>query len=112
MSRPHWAPALEDAERIAKSSERHFGPMLRRGTLFLGLYAPVGVDPQTPHIQDEVYVVVAGTGEFVRESERVTFGPGDVLFVPAHQQHRFENFTHDFQAWVVFYGPDGGEPES
>jgi mannose-6-phosphate isomerase-like protein (cupin superfamily) len=112
MSRPEWAPSLEDAERAALASDRRFGPMFRRGSLLLGLYAPDRVDPQTPHVQDEVYIVVSGTGEFVRSAGRVTFGPGDVLFVPAHEEHRFENFTHDFQAWVVFYGPDGGEGDS
>jgi hypothetical protein len=23
--------------------------------------------------------------------------------------HRFEDFTHDFGTWVIFYGPEGGE---
>jgi hypothetical protein len=32
------------------------------------------------------------------------------LFVPAGQIHRFENFSSDFAVWVVFYGPEGGEP--
>ncbi len=31
------------------------------------------------------------------------------LFVPAHATHRFEEFTDDFAAWVVFWGPQGGE---
>jgi hypothetical protein len=24
-------------------------------------------------------------------------------------EHRFENFSHDFVTWVVFYGPQVGE---
>lgn len=47
------------------------------------LYAPRGVDGQTPHRRDELYVVVSGTGEFVNGPEMHPFGPGDVLFVPA-----------------------------
>ena len=39
------------------------------------------------------------------------FGPGDVLFVPALEDHRFETFTEDLVVWVMFYGPEGGEPE-
>lgn len=73
------------------------------------LYAPRDHDPQTPHAQDEVYVVVSGSGEFVNGEERHPFGPGDVLFVPAGRTHRFENFTGDFQTWVIFHGPQGGE---
>ena len=30
-------------------------------------------------------------------------------FVPARVDHRFEEFTPDFAAWVVFWGPRGGE---
>lgn len=79
------------------------------GSLAVELYAPVGADPQTPHGRDEVYFVVAGSGEFVAAGERTRFAPGDALFVPAHTEHRFENFTPDFVVWVVFYGPEGGE---
>jgi mannose-6-phosphate isomerase-like protein (cupin superfamily) len=79
------------------------------GTLVVELYAPIGNDPQTPHDRDEVYFVVAGSGDFVVAGERARFSPGDALFVAAYAEHRFENFTADFAAWVVFYGPKGGE---
>lgn len=72
-------------------------------------YAPEKVDQQTPHKQDELYVVASGSGTFFRDGERVSIAKGDVLFVPAGMEHRFENFTHDFATWVIFYGPDGGE---
>ena len=35
------------------------------GTFRPGLYAPRGVDDQTPHTRDEAYVVVKGSGQFV-----------------------------------------------
>lgn len=35
--------------------------------------------------------------------------PGNLLFVAAGAEHRFEDFTGDFGAWVMFYGPEGGE---
>lgn len=79
------------------------------GTLTLGLYAPRGTDPQAPHTRDEVYVVVRGSGTFVHGEHKRAFAPGDMLFVAAHAPHRFEEFTDDFAAWVVFYGPQGGE---
>ncbi len=83
--------------------------MLRHGTLELRWYAPKGTDPQTPHDKDEVYVVVSGSGYFVRGDERVRFAPGDALFAAAHETHRFEDFSDDFATWVMFYGPIGGE---
>ena len=75
------------------------------GDLEIRLYAPKGRDPQTPHDRDELYIVAAGTGNF-RVGERVdAFAPGALLYVAAHETHRFEGFSDDFAAWVVFYGP-------
>ena len=82
------------------------------GSLVVELYAPVGTDPQTPHDRDEVYFVVSGSGDFVVADGRSPFGAGDALFVAAGAVHRFENFSPDFAAWVVFYGPRGGEAPS
>jgi mannose-6-phosphate isomerase-like protein (cupin superfamily) len=84
--------------------------LMRHGSMELRWYAPKVTDTQTPHDRDEVYVVVAGRGWFSRGEERVPFRPGDALFVPADQAHRFEDFTPDLALWVIFYGPVGGEP--
>ncbi|MBX6323360.1 MAG: cupin domain-containing protein [Rhodospirillaceae bacterium] len=75
----------------------------------VGVYAPRGRDDQTPHEQDEIYIVIAGSGTFERGEERVRFDPGTVLFVPAGMPHRFTDFGDDFATWVVFWGPEGGE---
>lgn len=88
-----------------------FLKLFEHGTLTVEIYKPEKVDLQQPHSRDEVYVVVSGTGEFMNDGERTTFAPGDFLFVPAGVEHRFENFTDDFSTWVIFYGPEGGEPE-
>jgi mannose-6-phosphate isomerase-like protein (cupin superfamily) len=97
-------------QRMAERGGKRYEVMLRHGTLQLGVYAPRGTDPQQPHEQDEAYIVMAGTGAFVRGGERIDFAPGDALFVPAGVTHRFEDFSDDFAVWVVFYGPNGGEP--
>ena len=88
--------------------ERYF-VALNRGTLEVGLYAPVGTDPQQPHDQDECYVILEGEGRFQMAEETVPFRPGDFLFVPAGVPHRFVDFDESFKAWVMFYGPEGGE---
>ena len=72
-----------------------FAEAFKHGTLRLLIYAPLKHDPQRPHEQDEVYVVASGRGAFVRNDERVEFGPGDVMFVPAGVPHRFEDFSDD-----------------
>ena len=73
------------------------------------IYKPRHTDKQTPHLQDEIYVIISGSGEFSNAGVSPPFSPGDILFVPAGVEHRFENFTDDFAAWVIFYGPNGGE---
>ncbi len=75
------------------------------GDVELRFYAPVGIDNQVPHDRDELYFVVLGEGAFVRESERVAFTAGDVLFAAAGEHHRFVDFSADLPLWVLFYGP-------
>ena len=101
---------VENALRITAESERSiYGVLLEHGTLELGFYKPVGTDPQSPHDQDEIYIVQTGHGTFVCDDQHTPFEPGDALFVAAGVDHRFMDFSDDFAAWVVFYGPAGGE---
>jgi mannose-6-phosphate isomerase-like protein (cupin superfamily) len=83
--------------------------VMRHGTMAVEIFAPKETDFQTPHTQDELYIVVSGSGEFVSGGTPYPFGPGDVLFVAAGVEHRFTQFTPDFVCWVIFYGPEGGE---
>lgn len=103
--------------RITPSSALHklategkeFIELFRHGSLSVEIYQPHQVDRQQPHVRDEIYVVISGTGYFVNGHSRHPFEPGEVLFVAAGVDHRFENFSDDFATWVFFYGPDGGE---
>jgi mannose-6-phosphate isomerase-like protein (cupin superfamily) len=99
----------EGHARLPESQQERSISLFKHGTLEVKLYAPRGTDPQTPHKQDEIYVVISGTGEFVCEGKRQKFGPHDFLFVRAGIEHRFENFSDDLAVWVFFYGPEGGE---
>ena len=83
--------------------------LLAHGTMQLRWFAPKGEDVQTPHDQDELYIIASGTGWFRRGAERVPFATHDALFVRAGEAHRFEDFSTDFATWVVFYGAKGGE---
>ena len=86
--------------------------VMAHGTMSVSLFAPKEHDFQTPHDQDELYIIVTGAGEFVADGQSYSFSPGDVLFAPAGVEHRFTTFSQDFAAWVVFYGPVGGEKAS
>ena len=101
---------VEEAwSRIPDAEGRRFATVFEHGSLLVEIYAPRGIDPQTPHTRDEVYFVAAGSGEYVCGEDRHRFGPTDLLFAAAGETHRFENFTDDLAVWVLFYGPEGGE---
>ena len=121
---PKLRATQEDAKRVPHDAGRSTGLVMRHGTMELRWFAPKEHDAQVPHDRDELYIVIAGTGMFMRAveslpfddislpiqgEERVPFGPGDALFVAAGTVHRFEDFSDDFASWIVFYGPEGGE---
>lgn len=96
-------------EALRADPDSEFANLFRHGSLSIEIYRPRDVDRQQPHARDEVYVIISGSGWFSLESERQEFAPGEVLFVPAGSEHRFEDFSEDFATWVIFYGPEGGE---
>jgi mannose-6-phosphate isomerase-like protein (cupin superfamily) len=83
--------------------------LLQHGSLDVKLSCPVAPNQQTPHEQDEVYVIIRGHGVLLHDGKRDSFESGDLLFIPAGTEHRFEDFTEDLAVWVVFYGALGGE---
>ncbi|GAB4022664.1 cupin domain-containing protein [Spirosoma koreense] len=103
----HLTPA--DALHQLQGHSKEFIELFAHGSLVVEYYKPDRIDRQTPHERDEVYVVTSGTGTFNYAGQRSAIKPGDLLFVPAGVDHRFENFTDDFATWVLFYGPIGGE---
>lgn len=102
---------LPAAEAAAAPNEpgRASARIFAHGSFEARWYAPRGTDPQAPHTRDEAYVVVRGRGTFFCAGERAPFAPGDMIWVPAGAEHRFEDFSDDLAVWVVFYGPEGGE---
>ena len=111
-----WLATLEAARRAPIPVGKRSALLMEHGTMTLRYYAPRGRDEQTPHDQDEIYVVVSGRGTFALGKdedslERRRFGPGDAIFAPAGWVHRFEDFSSDFATWVVFWGRQGGEAE-
>lgn len=94
---------------LAEMPDSQFAEVFSHGSLEVEIYKPDAVDRQQPHSRDELYVVIAGSGMFVNGTQRRPFSVGEVLFVPAGVEHRFEDFSDDFATWVFFYGPEGGE---
>lgn len=74
--------------------------------LELGVYVLVAPEPdrQQPHDDDEVYVVLEGSGTLEVEGERVDLTEGKAIFVTAGAEHRFVGYEH-LAVLVVFERP-------
>ncbi len=96
-------------QQLRAAGGQRYVSLLQQGTLEVEYYQPVGQDPQKPHTRNEIYVIISGTGWFFDGKERRRFSPGEVIFMPAGTEHRFEDFSEDFATWGIFYGPQGGE---
>ena len=110
----NWVVTLDEAKSAPIPEGRRSAELMAHGSMVLRYYHPKGVDAQTPHDQDEIYIVQSGRGFVVSgpsedQLEKRPIGPGDAIFVPAHYVHRFLDFSADFAVWVVFWGPVGGE---
>jgi quercetin dioxygenase-like cupin family protein len=91
------------------SAGTHWIEQLRVPDLSVGTYSiPAGaVDDQTPHTEDEIYVVTAGRAMFEASGDRVAVEPGSVIYVEAGEIHRFAEVTEDLAA-LVFFAPAEG----
>ena len=83
--------------------------MLRHGSLAAEFYVPEVADHPLPHPRDAVFFIAAGSATSVCGGEPHPVEPGEVVFVAAGSAHHFEAASDDFAAWVLFYGPVGGE---
>ena len=71
--------------------------------LELGVYVLVAPEPdrQQPHADDEVYVVLEGTGTLEVEGASYTLDVGHSVFVPAGAEHRFVGYEQ-LSVLVIF----------
>ncbi len=108
MTKPLFT-TLQALESARRDADRRYLEFLRVRDLSAGLYVlEAGAsDPQQPHAEDEVYVVMRGRCRFRVGTEEQEVQPGAVLFVPAHMEHRFLELRERVEA-LVFFGPAEG----
>lgn len=89
------------------SDPNHYVEHFRSADLSVGTYSiPArGLDDQTPHTEDEIYLVSTGTATIVTPSGAALVGPGSVIFVAAGEDHRFTDISEDLSLVVVFAPP-------
>lgn len=100
---------LEEVQRAAAAAGGRYHEFLRVPAMSLGLYrlARGSEDPQRPHGEDEFYLVLEGRARFTSGGATRDVGPGDVLFVPAREEHRFHAIAEDL-VLLVGFGPAEG----
>jgi mannose-6-phosphate isomerase-like protein (cupin superfamily) len=71
--------------------------------LELGVYVLVAPEPdrQQPHEDDEVYVVLEGSGMLDVEGKQLELQEGHAVFVPAGAEHRFVGYER-LSVLVIF----------
>jgi mannose-6-phosphate isomerase-like protein (cupin superfamily) len=62
----------------------------------IGVYVLVAPEPdrQQPHDDDEIYIVLEGSGVLDVNGRKVELREGHALFVPAGAEHRFSGYEH------------------
>ena len=79
---------------------------LRRDSMSCGLYVleAGATDPQGPHQEDEVYLVLRGRARLRAADRDDPVGPGSVAFVARRVPHRFHDVTERLSV-LVFFAP-------
>jgi mannose-6-phosphate isomerase-like protein (cupin superfamily) len=100
--------AFEMPQLISKQAagDRLYLEFLKVPDLSLGLYvlSAGGMDPQSPHTEDEVYYVVSGRARImVAEEDRAVLA-GSIIYVPKNVEHRFHSVTEELKV-IVFFAP-------
>ena len=87
-------------------SNKSYLEFLRVPSLSAGVYRLLagGVDPQSPHTEDEVYYVISGKALIRVGDEDRSVDAGSIVFVAAHVPHRFHTIKEDLTV-LVFFAP-------
>lgn len=101
--------SLLQALQKLQQQDEPFAIMMQQGTMTVEYFAPRGIDTQSPHKQDEIYIITSGHAGFYRNGEMVSCKANDILFVPKGMPHHFVDMSHDFGTWVIFYGEESAE---
>lgn len=104
--------AFETSELIKEQQQTAlpYLEFLRRRSMSLGLYVleAGSDDPQQPHNEDEVYVVLEGRGMIRVAGRDRPVQPGSIVFVNAYMPHQFHSITETLRVLVMFAPAESG----
>lgn len=105
MAKTNFFDINELDQSRSQQGKRYF-EFLRIPAMSAGVYALPrgGVDPQSPHREDELYYVVRGRARMKAGEEDRAVSAGTVIFVAANVEHRFYDITEELLV-LVFFAP-------
>ncbi|MHB8601004.1 MAG: cupin domain-containing protein [Ktedonobacteraceae bacterium] len=97
---------LADLMVMREQEGQLYHEFLRVPTMSAGVYQLTAgsSDPQEPHTEDELYVVMQGHAKICVGDEDQVVEPGSLVFVAANVEHRFHAITTDLTV-LVFFAP-------
>jgi mannose-6-phosphate isomerase-like protein (cupin superfamily) len=97
---------LDELETARVASGRLYHEFISVPDLSGGLYVleAGAIDPQSPHTEDELYVVMSGRAKVSGDGEVHAIRAGSVIFVGAGVEHRFHDIEERLVLLVMF-GP-------
>jgi mannose-6-phosphate isomerase-like protein (cupin superfamily) len=100
--------AFERAQLISQreSSNKLYLEFLKVPDLSMGLYVlPAGgIDPQSPHTEDEVYYLVSGRAKILVAEENRDVQAGSIVYVAKNVAHKFHSIEEELTV-LVFFAP-------
>jgi mannose-6-phosphate isomerase-like protein (cupin superfamily) len=102
---------LADLDRQNRQQQELYLEFLKTPAMSAGLYrlAAGSTDPQHPHGEDEIYYVIAGQAQIRVAGEDRPVGPGAIVYVPAHVEHRFHTIREELTVLVFFAPAEGSQ---
>lgn len=95
---------LEELQKDIAGNAVSYKEFLDVPSMNCGLYflAAGSTDMQSPHDEDEVYLVLSGKARMRLEDEERSIGPGSLLYVGATTEHSFFEIEEDMTLLVMF----------
>jgi quercetin dioxygenase-like cupin family protein len=96
--------SLDDAKKAHAASGGPYHQFFEVPEMSAGIYTlPAGtIDGQAPHVEDEIYYVIAGTAAIQIGGQHYPVQTGATIFVAREVEHRFHDIIEDLTILVIF----------
>jgi mannose-6-phosphate isomerase-like protein (cupin superfamily) len=96
--------SLADALAFHRKEGAPYSQFFEVPEMSAGIYtlAAGSEDGQAPHVEDEIYYVIAGKADMFIDGDVTPVEAGATIFVAREVEHRFQNITEDMTILVIF----------